>query len=301
MVNQPPYEIPANLGTVAHAALNAAHAAHEQLGRAMAVVTAAAVRDILTGHEPGAPFDARAVELVEGESGSLFPTGRYWTAAGGERTFTEAVGESDAGNGVHDMSEWTVYLDDSTADVWRPLCVELPDCDGRPAFALDLIRAAALPLDEPAPASPARPPTAMVDVMVCANDRDRYPAKVDPADQRDGFVRPWFDLDTVRRIAADTQGDAARHGHGSVDTVHVLEGGGECAKHDGPVDRATYAVVLVICWMHLDGAKREQATEVLQPNEDGRYAIGGFEWCWYALSEDGLTPVIPFTTPRTQR
>ncbi|MEU5476838.1 hypothetical protein [Streptomyces mirabilis] len=294
--SRPPYQIPADLGTIAHAALNAAHAADEQLGRAMAVVTAAAVRDILTGHEPTAPFDASAVELVEGESGSLFPTGRYWTMAGDERTFTEAVGKAEAGNGVHGMSEWTVYLNDNTADVWRPLCSELPDGDGRPAFALDLIRAAALPLNEPAHASPAAPLGATVDVMVCANDRDRYPAKVDPADQRDGYVRPWFDLDTVRRIATDTQADAARYGHGSVDTVHVLESGDDSVKPDGPVDHTKYAVVLVICWMNLNGNKREQATEVLQPNKDGRYAIGGFEWCWYALSEDGLTPLIPFKT-----
>jgi hypothetical protein len=123
-----------------------------------------------------------------------------------------------------------------------------------------------------------------------------YDTYVDLADHWNGYARPLFPLDTVRRIAADTQAEAARHGHGSVDTVHVLEGGGNCAGHDDSADRAEYAVVLVICWMHLDGDKREQATEVLQPNEDGRYAIGGFEWWWYALSDDGLTPLIPFET-----
>lgn len=97
------------------AALGAATDAHDQLGRAMVVVTAAAVRDILTGHEPDAPFDAAGVELVEAERGPLYPTGRYWTLTGEERTFTEAVGESEAGNGIHDMSEWTAYLDDSRA------------------------------------------------------------------------------------------------------------------------------------------------------------------------------------------
>ncbi|MDQ0762020.1 hypothetical protein [Streptomyces canus] len=282
--SRPAYTIPADLGTVTHTALDSATDARDQLGRAMVVAIAAAVRDILTGYEPDAPFDAAGLELVEAVRGPLYPTGRYWTLAGEERTFTEAVGESEAGNGIHDMSEWTVYLDDSTRYVWYPLCTELPDRDGCPAYRLDLLKAAAVPLAPPAPATPARPLSAMVDVTVCANDRDRYPAKVDPADQRDGYVRPWFDLDTVRWIAADSQAEAVRYGHGSVDTVHVL---------DGSVDRTAHAVVLVVSWMYLGGDKHEQATEILQPNEVGRYAVGGHDWCWYAVSDD-LHPMIPF-------
>ncbi|MGW3308264.1 hypothetical protein ACWDG9_16950 [Streptomyces sp. NPDC001073] len=292
--SRPAYRVPSSLGVAAHEALEAAHIAHERLGRAMCVVTAAAVRDILTGHEPDAPFDASAVELVEGVSGSLFPTGRYWTTAGDERTLTDAVGETDAGNGVHGMSEWTEYLNDATRDVWRPLCTELDDCDGRPSFSFDLIRAAALTLDEPGPAPAAVQCGEMVDVMVCANEVNRYPAKVDPTDQRDGYVKPWFDLETVRRIAADTQADAVRYGYDAIDTVHLLPGGDDRVGHDGPVEGAKYAVVLVVCWMYLDGDKREQAVEIVPPSADGRYAIGGFEWCWYALSDDGLSPLIPF-------
>ncbi|MFJ1607015.1 hypothetical protein ACIOHS_27130 [Streptomyces sp. NPDC088253] len=278
--SRPAYKIPAHLGAAAHAALDADRAARDQLGRAMLVTTAAAVRDILTGHEPDAPFDASAVELVEGGGGSLFPTGRYWTLAGVERTFTDTVGLAEAGNGIHGMSEWTAYLDYSNRNVWGPLCAELPGRDRRLAWALDLLRAAALPLDDPG----ARKPGEMVEVMVCANDRDRYAAVVDPDDQRNGHVRPWFDLDTVRRIAATTQADAAQYGHGSVDTVHVME---------GAVDGTAHAVVMVVCWMYLGGEKREQAVEVLQPNADGRYAVGGHDWQWYAL--DGhLNPQIPF-------
>ncbi|WP_327345942.1 hypothetical protein [Streptomyces europaeiscabiei] len=146
---RPAYQLPDArvLGTAATEALEAARRANERLGRVMAIVTAAAVRDILTGHEAAAPFDAVRAELVEGEDGSLFPTGRYWTAAGDERTFTEAVGASEAGNGIHGMSEWTVHLDDDNRHVWEPLCTELPDRDRRPAWGIDLVRAAALDLD----------------------------------------------------------------------------------------------------------------------------------------------------------
>ncbi|MEV5930951.1 hypothetical protein ACPCSG_23675 [Streptomyces cellulosae] len=280
--SRPAYEIPASLGAAAHAAMEADRAAREQLGRAMLVAIAAAVRDILTGFEPDAPFDAVALELldVEGETDALFPTGVYWTQAGERRTFTEAVGLTEAGNGIHEMSEWTMRLDESTRDVWRPLVTDLPDRGGRPAYRLDLVKAARM-LDEPAPG---RPLSEMIDVMVCANDRDRFPAKVDPADQRDGFVKPWFDLDTVRRIAADSQEDAAEHGHGSVDTVHVL---------DGTVSGRAHAVVLVVSWMYLGGERSERATQILQPNAVGRYAVGGHDWGWYALDDD-LNPQIPF-------
>jgi hypothetical protein len=52
-------------------------------------------------------------------------------------------------------------------------------------------------------------------------------------------------------------------------------------------------VVLAISWMWIGGDKRNQAVEVLHPNADGRYAVGGHDWCWYALDDD-LKPQIPF-------
>ncbi|MGW4007935.1 hypothetical protein [Streptomyces sp. NPDC004763] len=282
--SRPAYRVPDStvLAEAVDKALTDTETAHDQLGRVMAAVTAAAVRDALTRNEPGAPFDASAVELVENVDGTLFPSGRYWTMAGAERTLTETLGEADAGNAIHDMSEWTAYLDDATRDTWWPLCNELDDRDGRPAYALDLLRAAAQ-LEQPRPAQPTGP-RRMVEVMVSANEHDRYPALVDPDDQHDGYVRPWFDLDTVRRIAADTQAAAERYGHGAADTVHVL---------DGSVDGTAHAVVLLVTWMDLGTDCHEQATEILQPNADGRYAVGGHDWCWFALDDD-LKPLIPF-------
>ncbi|MFD8903059.1 hypothetical protein [Streptomyces ardesiacus] len=281
------YQLPAtgDLATLVDEALEDTCASDTRLAKVTCVVIAAAVRDILTGHEPDGAFDAVRLELIEGMDHELFPSGRYWTAAGEPRTFTEAVGEVEAGNAVHDLSERTMYLNDRTRDVWYDLCTELEDRDGRPAYALDLVQAAALAHDEPEPSPGVQPLSEMVDAMVCANDRDRYPAKVDPVDQRDGFVKPWFDLDTVRRIAENTQADAERYRHGSIDTVHVL---------DGTVDGTAHAVVVVVSWMYLGSERREQATEILQPNAVGRYAVGGHDWCWYALDDD-LKPQIPFT------
>ncbi|MFE0546535.1 hypothetical protein [Streptomyces sp. NPDC058891] len=143
--SRPAYELPDSgaLGAAALESLKAVEKANDRLGRVMAVVTAAAMRDILTDFDHSAPFDAARVQLVEGEDGSLFPTGRYWTAAGEERMFADA----DGLGAIHDMSEWTRYLSDENRDVWLPLCDELPDLDRRPTFALDLVKAAALPID----------------------------------------------------------------------------------------------------------------------------------------------------------
>ncbi|MFF9690434.1 hypothetical protein [Streptomyces sp. NPDC014623] len=113
----------------------------------MTVVTAAGVRDGLTGCDPDAPFDATHLELTEGFDGDLWATGRYWTADGAERTFAEHAADGAGAGIVHDLNEWTSYLSTDNVHVWHPLCTELPDRDGRPAYRLDLTRAAALPLD----------------------------------------------------------------------------------------------------------------------------------------------------------
>ncbi|MGA5497732.1 hypothetical protein ACPCSP_25550 [Streptomyces cinereoruber] len=123
----------------------------------------------------------------------------------------------------------------------------------------------------------------MIEVMVCCNDRDRYPAWIDPTDHRDGFVKPWFDLETVQRIAEDSQAEAAEFGHGGVDTVHVIT---------GQIDGQDRPLVLNICWMYLDGEKHQKAVENVERNADGLYAVGGYDWNWYML-DDLLNPVIP--------
>lgn len=108
----PAYSLPdgQKISIAAHEALQDLFKAHGRVGRVMALVTAAAVRDILTDCDHDAPFDAVHAELIEAADGSLHGTGRYWTADGTETSFTEAIGETDAGMGVFGMNEWTPYL-----------------------------------------------------------------------------------------------------------------------------------------------------------------------------------------------
>lgn len=134
--SRPAYQLPdsGTLGAAALESLNAVEKANDRLGRVMAVVTAAAMRDILTDFDHSAPFDAARVQLTEGEDGSLFPTGRYWTAAGEERMFADA----DGLGAIHDIERV-----DALPERRKP---------GRVAPAL---RRAA----RPAPAADVRPPS----------------------------------------------------------------------------------------------------------------------------------------------
>ncbi|MEU6928974.1 hypothetical protein AB0A05_07400 [Streptomyces sp. NPDC046374] len=139
------YSLP-DIGGAAHEAIDALHAARERVGRVMAVVTALAVVDILNDHDHEAPFDAAHAEVIEADDGSLHATGRYWTAAGEERTFAEAVGERTAHWGVFEMNEWTPYLCDENESVWKPLVEELAPRRGQRVYRLDLAKAVALPV-----------------------------------------------------------------------------------------------------------------------------------------------------------
>ncbi|WP_432001603.1 hypothetical protein [Streptomyces sioyaensis] len=139
-------------------------------------------------------------------------------------------------------------------------------------------------------------------VLVCNNDKDKYPAYVDADERHDeGWVRPYFDLEAVRELAANTQAAATEFGHGSIDTVHVVDGGTENGR--------PRVLVVVICWMDIEAKGVDGATTIVEPiryredDEDGDdpeeqgeplYPVGGFPWCWYAIGPDGIHPQIPF-------
>ncbi|WTW95420.1 hypothetical protein OG216_19455 [Streptomycetaceae bacterium NBC_01309] len=132
----------------------------------------------------------------------------------------------------------------------------------------------------------------MINVLVTRNGTDHYPAVIDPGRIVDGFVLPYFNLETVRRIADDTQAEAARVGHGSTaGTAHVTV---------GQVDGEEQAIVQTICWIFLAGGRHDAAVEVVRPNAEGLYAIGGFDWCWYVVDEV-MNPRIPAQVRRTAR
>lgn len=138
-------------------------------------------------------------------------------------------------------------------------------------------------------------------VMV-SNNGTKYPAFIDPdeRDDKEGYVKPYFDLDTVRELAANTQADVEEFGHGLIDTVHVI---------DGDEDGNPPALVVVVNWTDIEPKGVAQATTIVEPiryrEDDDQdddpedageplWPVGGFEWCWYAMAPDGIHPQIPY-------
>lgn len=122
---------------------------------------------------------------------------------------------------------------------------------------------------------------AMIDTFVTVDEASAYPARLDPKDRRNGWVSPHFTLDTVRKLAADTQTDAEEYGHDCTDTVHVIDGG---TDDDGN----PHAIVLKISWEHLDDEGARQVTQIIEPDSDGLYGIGGREWTWRVIGDGPL-------------
>ncbi|MFD6936295.1 hypothetical protein ACFWAP_09105 [Streptomyces goshikiensis] len=145
----PAYPLPTGrqISTAAHDAVASHQAAVYRLARVMAVVTAAAVRDILTNCDHTAPFDAAYAELVQDRTGGLWASGKYWTTAGEERTFSSTPGVERPEDGLYEMNEWVPYLDGSNHSIWRPLVEDLADQGPYKAYRFDLAKAAALSID----------------------------------------------------------------------------------------------------------------------------------------------------------
>ncbi|REE61478.1 hypothetical protein BX257_4057 [Streptomyces sp. 3212.3] len=103
-----------------------------------------------------------------------------------------------------------------------------------------------------------------------------YDAKLDPTHRWNGWLSPYFTLDTVRQLAARTQEMAEEDGFDCVDTIHVIDG-------DTDSDGEPRAVVVHIRWQYL-GEGAESAASIIQPNDEGLYGVGGWEWTWHFAS-----------------
>ena len=114
--------------------------AEDRLARVACAHVAAAVRDVLTDHEPAAPFDATHLRLT-GRLGTdvLSTDGTYWTATGEERRIP--VGELFDG-----LLGWVNQLNYGNRHIWRPLCeTQAVAGDNGVDYRLDLAQAAQLP------------------------------------------------------------------------------------------------------------------------------------------------------------
>ncbi|MGJ3558918.1 hypothetical protein ACR6C2_08030 [Streptomyces sp. INA 01156] len=114
-----------------------------------------------------------------------------------------------------------------------------------------------------------------METRVCIDDTlGPFDARVDPHNLWNGFVSPSFTLNTVRELAAQTQRQAEECGATSVETVHVTEVD-ETDRDGNPL-----VVVMRVSWAYLKEAGAQAATLIIEPDEEGRYSIGGWEWAW---------------------
>ncbi|WP_327267161.1 hypothetical protein OG444_40230 (plasmid) [Streptomyces sp. NBC_01232] len=114
------------------------------VARAVCLLLAATVRDLLTKGDHDAGFDATGLELLRHHVlGTMTATGYYWTADGGRHQFEEA-------NASYDLTGWSCDLTDKNQDAWEPLCTALDGDDLGTRYRLDLPRAAACILTDPA-------------------------------------------------------------------------------------------------------------------------------------------------------
>ncbi|MFE3557284.1 hypothetical protein ACFXKW_20815 [Streptomyces sp. NPDC059193] len=108
------------------------------VARAMCLLLAGTVRDLLTETDHDAPFDATGLELcLLHATGEVKATGFYWTAGGEYREFP---GVED----TYHLNGWTCDLNDHNGEAWKPLCDLIGGDVNATRYRLDLTRAAAL-------------------------------------------------------------------------------------------------------------------------------------------------------------
>lgn len=131
----------------------------------------------------------------------------------------------------------------------------------------------------------------MIKARVSLEGPASYDAYISPRVRWMGWACPFFTLDTVRQLAADTQARAAEPGGSDTDTVHVIDGGRTPAGEP-------YVVVLLVRWEYM-GDGPEEAVTIIAPNEDGLYPVGDWEWCWYVDQSEAGECARTTSTPHT--
>jgi hypothetical protein len=115
-------------------------------------------------------------------------------------------------------------------------------------------------------------PDGMVATRVRVDGLASYPAFVVEDARRGQHITPYFPLDAVRELAADTQKAAAQNDPRSAETIHVLE-----TLPDATGNRGT--LVLHADWVTEADEGAADAAKVVVPNEHGLYPVGP-DWHW---------------------
>jgi hypothetical protein len=129
-------------------------------------------------------------------------------------------------------------------------------------------------------------------VRVQLDDSPVFEAMADLDDRWNGSLRPRFTLDQVREVARYTQVMNREHGV-DWETVHVVEQStANRFAGEGEPSVETSALVLWVSWeFKLNSEGPSKWVTVVDPDQDGLYAIGGGSWAWSEVPEPEMVPV----------
>ncbi|MBY8887233.1 hypothetical protein K7472_20620 [Streptomyces sp. PTM05] len=125
--------------------------------------------------------------------------------------------------------------------------------------------------------------TTMEAVLVSADGEHAHEAVVDKSNRWNGWLSPRFTLETVKQIAVDCQTWIERFGRADQDEIRVIEAP-ELSETSEEGESRKAAIVLHIHWAYIHTDGPATCATVVEPGEDGRYAIGAWEWTWAEIS-----------------
>ncbi|MEU4260240.1 hypothetical protein AB0F84_29405 [Streptomyces fradiae] len=125
--------------------------------------------------------------------------------------------------------------------------------------------------------------TTMEKVLVSADGEHVYEAVVDKSNRWNGWLSPRFTLETVKQIAADCRKLIEEFGRAHQDEIRVIEAP-ELSEMSEDGEELKAAIVLHIRWGYIHSDGPATCATVVEPGEDGRYAIGAWEWTWSEVS-----------------
>ncbi|MFC8428578.1 hypothetical protein [Streptomyces sp. NPDC057253] len=128
----------------------------------------------------------------------------------------------------------------------------------------------------------------MQSVRVRIEDSPLFEAMADLGDTWNGYLRPRFTLDQVRKVAEYTQSMARQHGTGW-ECVHVVDMDFPRSGDENFTERR--ALVLWVSWEWDSSDRPSQMTTVVDPDHDDLYDIGGGAWTWCHVPEPDRIPV----------
>ncbi|MET9119888.1 hypothetical protein [Streptomyces sp. NPDC004528] len=139
---------------------------------------------------------------------------------------------------------------------------------------------------------------ALTPVRVQLEGSPAFEAMADRDHTWNGFLRPRFSLDQVRKLAEWTQARLIDDARFTNDGVYVIDAPRLIlGNEDTPARTETASIVVMVGWdfHHTVNPRPSGWTDVVDPDTDGLYDIGGGSWAWSEAPEPETIPIEELT------